>query len=147
MPAVMEPAVRLLAAVQFTGLVEVEFKRDLRDGKYKLLDVNPRLWGWHTLGARAGVDFSYLLWQMLHGEPVPAVRARPGVQWVRTACDLPIVFSEILKGRLCLNEYLRTLIYPTESALFAVDDPLPALLEVPLLAHGMCKSLLRGAKK
>jgi predicted ATP-grasp superfamily ATP-dependent carboligase len=146
-PQVIDPAVRLLSAVEFTGLVEVEFKRDARDGKYKLLDVNPRLWGWHTLGARAGVDFSYLLWQMLHGEPIPQTQARLGAQWIRMACDLPIVLSEILKGHLRLNDYLRTLACPTESALLSGDDPLPGLLEAPLLAYGMFKSLFRGAKK
>src|SRR5205807_8944136 len=52
-PRVAEAAARLLAAIGFTGIVEVEFKRDSRDGQYKILDVNPRVWGWHTLGQRA----------------------------------------------------------------------------------------------
>src|SRR5204863_124565 len=34
-------------------------------GRYKLLDINPRVWGWHTLCGRAGVDFPYLLWQLV----------------------------------------------------------------------------------
>jgi predicted ATP-grasp superfamily ATP-dependent carboligase len=42
----------ILGALRFNGLVEVEFKRDSRDGICKLLDINPRIWGWHTLGAR-----------------------------------------------------------------------------------------------
>src|SRR5439155_25366729 len=61
-PAVVSSSLPLLEAMRFTGLVEVEFKRDPGTGRLKLLDVNPRVWGWHTLGAAAGVDFSYLLW-------------------------------------------------------------------------------------
>src|SRR6185295_5416902 len=53
-PAVVGPSVRLLSELRWTGLVEVEFKRDSRDGRFKLLDVNPRVWGWHTLCGRAG---------------------------------------------------------------------------------------------
>jgi len=52
---------RFLRALNFYGLVEVEFKRDPRDGQYKLLDVNVRAWGFHGLGQVAGVDFPYLL--------------------------------------------------------------------------------------
>jgi D-aspartate ligase len=99
-PQVVEPAVRLLAAMRLTGLVEIEFKRDSRDGKFKILDLNPRVWGWHTLGARAGVDFPYLAWLLVKGGPVPEVRARAGERWIRTGMDLLMAIQEILKGRL-----------------------------------------------
>ena len=36
--------------------LEIEFKRDIRDGRPKLLDINARAWGWHSIGARAGVE-------------------------------------------------------------------------------------------
>src|SRR5205823_11244127 len=90
-PEIEEPARRLIAAMRFSGLVEVEFKRDGRDGRDKLLDVNARMWGWHTLGRRAGVDFIYLLWRLIQGEPVPEMQVPTGLRWVRTVTDLPIV--------------------------------------------------------
>src|SRR5256885_6552685 len=51
-PQVIEPSVRLLKALRFTGLVEAEFKKDPRDSQYKVIDINPRVWGWHTLSKR-----------------------------------------------------------------------------------------------
>ena len=63
-PAVEDAATRLLRAMRYTGLAEVEFKYDRRDGRYKLLDVNPRVWTWHALCGAAGVDFPYLLWRV-----------------------------------------------------------------------------------
>ena len=36
-------------------------KLDPRDGVQKLLDVNARTWGYHSIGPRAGVDFPRLL--------------------------------------------------------------------------------------
>lgn len=143
-PKVVEPAARLLAAIRFTGLVEVEFKRDSRDGLYKLLDMNPRVWGWHTLSGRAGVDFPYLLWLLLHGEPVPEVRGRPGVRWVRLCTDFPTAALEIVRGRLSLGAYFQSLRGPLEPAIFAFDDPLPGLLEVPLLAYLVGKRIFGG---
>jgi len=144
-PGVVGPAVRLIDAIRFTGLIEIEFKRDRRDGGFKLLDVNPRVWGWHTLGDRAGVDFSYQLWRLISGEAVPEVRGRPGVRWVRMSTDFPTVWLEVLRGRLSIRDYLLSMRGPIEPAIFALDDPLPGLLELPLLARMLAQRLLRAA--
>jgi predicted ATP-grasp superfamily ATP-dependent carboligase len=130
-PDIEEKARSLLEALRFEGLVEVEFKRDPRDHRAKLLDINPRVWGWHTLGARAGVDFSYLLWQMLSGVAIPELRGQAGVRWVRGLTDLPVSLAEIWAGRLAISTYISSLRGPIEFAILAADDPLPALLEVP----------------
>ena len=134
-PEVEQLGRRLLSAMGYSGLVEVEFKRDSRSGRLKLLDINPRTWVWHTLGRRAGVDFPYLLWQVIQGESVPEVVSRPGVRWVRMSTDLPTVAGEVLNRRLSLGDYARSLRSPLEFAIFAVDDPLPAVVDVPLLIH------------
>jgi hypothetical protein len=63
-PEVELVARRLVEDMGYTGLIEAEFKRDRRDGKLKLLDLNPHVWGWHTLSVGAGVDFPYLFWRL-----------------------------------------------------------------------------------
>jgi predicted ATP-grasp superfamily ATP-dependent carboligase len=129
-----EPAQRLLRATGFTGLIEVEFKRSASDGRLKLLDVNPRTWGWQSVGARAGVDFPYLLWRMLTDRPVARAHGRPGTRWVRLVTDLPTGAGEVFRGRLSIRTYATSLRPPIESAVFAADDPLPALFEPAALA-------------
>jgi predicted ATP-grasp superfamily ATP-dependent carboligase len=131
LPEVEELARRLIAARLYTGLIEVEFKFDRRDCRYKLLDLNPRVWGWHTLARRAGVDFPYLTWRLIHGEPVPEVSARPNTRWIRFLPDLSVALRELLRGRMSLAAYLRSLRSPLELAVYAADDPIPALLDVP----------------
>src|SRR4051794_10946467 len=37
---------RVIAAISYTGVIELEFKRDPASDQYKLLDINPRIWGW-----------------------------------------------------------------------------------------------------
>jgi D-aspartate ligase len=135
LPELEQPARQLLAKIGLTGLVEIEFMCDPRDGRYKLLDINPRVWGWHTLGKRAGVDFCYLLWQLLHDEALPRMRGQPGIRWLRTMTDLPAVTHMIAHHKLSVREYLRSLRGPLELAIFAWEDPLPALLEAPLLFY------------
>jgi predicted ATP-grasp superfamily ATP-dependent carboligase len=132
-PEVETVARRLLEAFDYTGLVEVEFKRDPRDGRYCLLDVNGRVWGWHTIAWRAGLDFPYLQWQVLQGTSVAVRRAPVGQRWVRLVTDLPTAAREIARRALSPGAYLRTLAPPIEPAIFAADDPAPFLLEVPLM--------------
>ena len=67
----VDPSVRLLREMRYTGLIEIEYKRDQRDGVFKLLDMNPRVWGWHSLCPRAGVDFPWLLWLLVCDRDVP----------------------------------------------------------------------------
>ncbi len=140
-PEILAPATRLLEELCFTGLVEVEFKRDARDGLYRLLDVNPRVWGWHSLCARAGVDFPYLLWRLVHNLPISNLQGRTGVRWMRMSTDFLSAAVDIFHRRLSLGEYVRSLQRPIESAIYAPDDPIPGFVEIPLLAYLFGKRL------
>jgi predicted ATP-grasp superfamily ATP-dependent carboligase len=146
-PEIVAPSRRLLAAIRYTGLVEVEYKRDARDGRYKLLDINPRLWTWSPLGGHAGVDFPYLLWQMMVGRPVPEQTGRTGVRWIRMCTDVPAAIHEMLRGRMSLGTYLRSLRGPVKFALMAADDPLPGLLDLPLFAYKHFYNAYRGLRE
>ena len=60
-PAARDAAVRLLDDLHWHGVAMVEFKRDLRDGQPKLMEINGRFWGSLQLAIDAGVDFPALL--------------------------------------------------------------------------------------
>lgn len=134
-PELEEASERFLARIGYYGLVEMEYKLDERDGQYKLLDVNPRTWGYHSLGRRAGTDFPSLLYRDQLGEAVEPVRARPGVSWVRLTTDVPTAIPEILAGRMPWRDYVRSLLRVDCEALFERDDPLPALVELALTPY------------
>ena len=134
-PEVEEPTLRFLRAMKYYGLAEVEYKLDPRDGKYKLLDVNVRTWGFHCLGSPAGVDFSYLLFADQIGEPVSVCRGRPGIGWIRIVTDIPTSISDLLGGRLDLKTYLRSLKHSKVESVFSHEDMLPTLMEVALLPY------------
>ena len=134
-PDIEEPSIRFLDAIGYYGLVELEYKLDPRDGRYKLLDVNARTWGYHSLGAAAGVDFPHLLYRdQLGDEPAP-VQARPGVRWIRLATDVPNAVVDIRAGRLRPRDYLRSLRHIDVEAVFSLRDPLPAAYELTLLPY------------
>jgi predicted ATP-grasp superfamily ATP-dependent carboligase len=122
-----------LESIGFDGMGEVEFKYDTRDGKYKILDVNSRPWGWHTLGKAAGVDFSYLLWRQRVGLPAPAASECRAAAWIREITDA----AAILKAYNRPAE-IKVLLKAIRSrrltfATFGFLDPIPFFAEIVLL--------------
>ena len=123
-------AVRLLKRMDYYGLSEVEFMFDQKGREFKLLEINPRTWGWHTLGAKAGVNFSALLFKDMHDEQVRIDSYEDGVKWVREITDLPIVLKEVFGKRLKMKDYIRSIRGKKEWAVYSSTDPLPFIAEL-----------------
>lgn len=66
-PALAELGERFFSATRWHGVAMVEFKRNHRDGRYYLIEVNPKFWGSLDLSIAAGVDFPYLLYELIRG--------------------------------------------------------------------------------
>jgi D-aspartate ligase len=125
-----------LRSIDYYGLVELEYKLDQRDGRIKLLDVNARTWGYHSLGQRAGVDFPYLLYADQVGLPVPErLRTVTGVSWIRLATDVPTVAIELARRRLDWRSYVWSLRPLHAESVFSHDDVRPGLAELALLPY------------
>jgi predicted ATP-grasp superfamily ATP-dependent carboligase len=138
-PEINELAERFLRAIDYYGLVEIEFKQDPRDHQYKLLDVNARAWGFHSLGGAAGVDFPYLLYADQVGEPMEHCYGKPGVGWLRLITDVPVAVSGLVTGRLGISSYLGSLRKTRIESVFCWRDPLPSLGEILLLPYLIAK--------
>jgi predicted ATP-grasp superfamily ATP-dependent carboligase len=112
----VDAALRLLAAFEYVGLSQVEFKRDPRDGKFKLMEINPRLWQWHSLAAACGVDLPRIAYADLVGDtPKEAVMHGEGKRWAIT----------LMPGET--PAFQRP---PYVDAVFARDDPKPAAVHL-----------------
>jgi predicted ATP-grasp superfamily ATP-dependent carboligase/CelD/BcsL family acetyltransferase involved in cellulose biosynthesis len=73
-PLAREYAIKLLDDLGWHGVAMVEFKRDVRDGLPKLMEINGRFWGSLQLAVDAGVDFPALL---VEGGPPDGLAAQP----------------------------------------------------------------------
>jgi D-aspartate ligase len=134
-PILEEFSERFLRAINYYGLVELEYKLDPRTSQYKLLDVNARTWGYHSLGYGAGVDFSYMLYCDQMGLPVSPCKSPAGIGWVRMTTDVPAAFMAYLGGDLDLKSYFRSLKNCKVEAVFSSKDPLPGLVEILLVPY------------
>ncbi|PZP54230.1 MAG: carboxylate--amine ligase [Agrobacterium fabrum] len=136
----IEAARKILQSAGHSGLVEVEFKLDGRDGALKLLDVNPRPWSWFGLCSAAGIDLGALLWRIANDEPArPPVNARQGVSWSYLVRDAVAAFTLAWRGQARIGDYFASLGKIRSWAAFALNDPLPGVIDLPLTVMRVVK--------
>ena len=93
-------AEKLLEALDWHGIAEVEFRMDLRDETPKLMEINPRFWGSLSVAIRAGVDFPYLLYRItMEGDVNSVFNYKVGVKGRYFEQDLLYIVS-LLKDTL-----------------------------------------------
>ncbi|HYT36109.1 MAG TPA: hypothetical protein VEL49_02940, partial [Ktedonobacteraceae bacterium] len=120
---------------------EVEFKYDIRDGQYKLLDINTRPWGWHTLCIACGIDFPALQYYDVLGQVPSSFMPRYDYRWVRMLTDIPAGIQEVRAGITTPLAYLRSLIGKMVFSVFDWRDPLPTLGDFAITLFRYMKSL------
>jgi predicted ATP-grasp superfamily ATP-dependent carboligase len=64
---------RFLRSMGYSGICEIEMKRDTRDGRVKLIEANPRLSGGGDAAPYAGVDLCWLHYLDMIGQTVTPV--------------------------------------------------------------------------
>ena len=122
-PEVVDAALRLLRAFGYRGVSQVEFKRDPRDGRYKLMEINARLWQWHGLATACGVNLPLIAYRDLTGEPVPEAHMNGhGKRWAIT----------LMPGESPAPQRP-----PYVDAVFAIDDPKPGLVHLARVARSV----------
>ena len=109
--------------------------KDPNSNQYKLLEVNPRIWGWHTLAIAARVDLPYLLYLDMLGEKIEIPIPIEKMKWVRLTTDIPTVFIEIVKGNMNIRDYFTSMKGKKEFALFSLGDPLPFIAEIAMIPY------------
>jgi D-aspartate ligase len=134
-PEVEEQGLRLLRHVGYKGFAHVELVRDPRDGALKLVEVNTRLPIWAGIAMSRDFNLARIAYDDLTGRPARANGAAPdGVSWIYMAKDVWVSAQmarrrELRPGQF-LSHYLRR---NKVRAVFAADDPLPALASVAYL--------------
>lgn len=80
-PQIEKLGLKILQALKWQGVAMVEFKIDSRDGRPKLMEINPRFWGSLALSIAAGVDFPFLLYQLYSGRGARRIALSPNKKY------------------------------------------------------------------
>ena len=126
-PALEEISLKLLTQIGYQGLGGVEFKKDARDGIYKLIEFNARLGMWDSYGARCGVDIPFVSYCDALDLPVAPQRTyRENVLWIDFQRDFRGFIIYHRHGKLSFLKWLKSFIGEKEWAFFRWDDWKPA---------------------
>ena len=132
----------MMAALDYTGVAMVEFRRNEATGAYALLEVNARPWGSMPLPVGLGVDFPER-WRrlLLDGERMPATTYEAGIYGRNLVRDLEFLMLEVKRQRSrplsavrtigqWLGELVRGLVQGELSDTIVRDDVRPGLAEL-----------------
>lgn len=98
-----------LRAVRYVGICEIEVKRDTRDGKVRLIEVNPRFSVTADCAIYAGVDIAWLHYLDVAGKSVsPAVPARFDFRHIVLRRHVPVLSRLLEEGLIGWREALRS---------------------------------------
>jgi predicted ATP-grasp superfamily ATP-dependent carboligase len=139
---------RLIEKLRLRGYTSVEFKRDARDGTYRIMELTPaRTWYPHYLGTAAGVNIPWIWYNDLSGGPrIRATEFRAGVRWVDEFRDFSVSADYIRAGQLTLREWLRSYRAPLALAHFSLRDPVPALFVIVRVIRGCITASFKAIK-
>ena len=118
---------KLLRAIGYRGLFSVEFKLDHRDGLFKFIEVNTRVWADMALALRCGVNVVDMLYRDALGREVRPVRGyKVGQHWVSMYRDRAVAMNLIASRQLSWSRFAWSWMGAAFDV-FSLNDPKPAI--------------------
>jgi predicted ATP-grasp superfamily ATP-dependent carboligase len=135
-PQVIDEAKPLVKALQYTGTCEIEFMRDSKDGKWKLIEMNPRTWLWVGLAKECGVDYAKMMYRFVNNiEQQYPDSYKVGVKWYNAVTDFVFGMQAIFKGVVSAKEYLQSICGHKVHAIWSWHDLKPGIIFPFILFH------------
>lgn len=130
-PEVRDLGLKYLNHVGLLGLANVEFKKDDRDGKLKLIECNARFTAANCLVAESGFDLAVFVYNRLVGRIQPTLKGksyREGLRLWYPGQDF-LSFKELRRRReLSFIGWIRSIIHHQILPYFRWYDPKPTMV-------------------
>ncbi len=121
-----ELSFRLLKKLGYHGFSEIEWKYDPRDGRYKLIEINPRFIFYTGLCVSCGINFPYIQYaDLVLGKKVRVDSFRENVYWIHEYKDVLHTVLNHKMESLSLWDYVRPYLGRKSFAIFDLKDPRP----------------------
>ncbi len=134
MPEIIEPGRKILNALNFYGFSCTEFKRDPRDGIFKLMEVNGRHNLSSALAVKCGMNFPLIHYlHLVYGHVPNQEDFKEGIYWIDITRDLAYHSKQILKNP---NKFFAPYINKHVFAILSLKDPKPIIKRcIDLIRH------------
>ena len=147
-PEIIEPGRKIIQAMDYFGYTCTEFKKDERDGIYKLMEVNGRHNLSTLLAVRCGMNFPWIQYQHLveNNLDVPQ-EFEKNIYWIDIPRDIGYSIKYLRQERYSLRQYILPYIKPHIFANLDLTDIKPFIKRSSYLFKQGVKSLFKGLKK
>ncbi|MBB4370459.1 putative ATP-grasp superfamily ATP-dependent carboligase [Bradyrhizobium sp. cir1] len=116
----------MLREIGYAGVMDLDWRHDERDGRYKLVDFNPRVGAnFRMFENSEGVDVVRALHLDLTGRPLRQSAMVEGRTFTVELYDLVASLAYLRRGGSTSRAWRKSLTGPRELAWWSWDDPLP----------------------
>ena len=141
---VAQEGLKFFEGVQYRGFGNVEFKRDLRDGKLKILECNPRLTAAQELLVRSGMDVALLMYNHMAGLPLPKMNGyQQNLRLWFPVRDFRAYLELRKMHELSFLDWVKSICHKNTLPFFKWTDPLPSLSRLARLTLQFSKKAMR----
>jgi predicted ATP-grasp superfamily ATP-dependent carboligase len=139
-------SVELVQGLGYAGICGTEYKPDPRDGRWKLIEVNPRPTLWFSLCRAADCDIVLHAYLDLIGRPSEAQigRQRDGVRWQYFLRDLISLGYYLRRGETRWRDWVEALSPRRKDEAVASFRDLRAALYYPVYGFRQWRAHARG---
>lgn len=132
-------------AIGYKGFGEIEFKKDEDTGKYYLIEINTRTTNLNSLLYKAGINFPYVAYMELIGNPVEpkAIKKDTGMVFRYLQEDLLAIRDYTKSGQLTYGQVFKSLFKKKAPAIWSFNDPKPAFDYLGMVIKRVGKKLTR----
>jgi predicted ATP-grasp superfamily ATP-dependent carboligase len=121
---------KFIKKIGYSGLMSAEYKKDEKDGKLKLLEINARVW-WHIwLSQKCGADIVYLSYLDAIGEKVNYNEEyETNIKSLYLIQDILSSINMIKNKKINFKDWLSSYTGPIQFSYFSIGDLNPFLLD------------------
>jgi len=122
---------KLIQNIGYRGVGSAEFKLDKRDGKLKLIELNPRYWQQNSLPTACGMNFPLMDYIEATGQnPEPITEFTTNIKWVNRHMDFNSYIQYHNAGELSFWEWRKSLVGRKVYSNFTWDDLVPIFYDI-----------------
>lgn len=139
-PELFTESEKIVRHINFTGIIEFEYLRDNKDGKFKLLEANVRTFLQLKHAIRCGVNYPMIIYNFLVNDKLtPTSKYRTDINWINFYPDIFYALAGILKREYKLIDVIKSYASKNTDAVFCLNDIFPFVMETLMLPYIVAK--------
>ncbi|ACB86428.1 ATP-grasp domain-containing protein [Natranaerobius thermophilus] len=147
-PRIIQLGEDFLKKIGYHGIVEIELKKDPRNGKFYMIEINPRVTNFNNVILTSGINLPAAQYYDMIGESLSQqINREEGLKFVYFYEDVKAAFNYMSSGELSFFRWIKSYIGPLSYAIFDLQDLKPLILFIKKLIKRFFKKITGARTK